>query len=40
MDHILLIVAAVSFALATIGVGARINLVAFGLLCLTLAQLV
>lgn len=37
---VLLIVAAVCFALATLGIGGgRYNLVAAGLLCLTLTQL-
>jgi hypothetical protein len=39
IDTILLIAAAICFAAAALGINARINLVAVGLLALTLVQL-
>ena len=40
IDTLLLIVAAISFGLATFGVTARINLVGLGLSCVTLTLLI
>lgn len=38
-DWILLVLAVVAFAAASIGVSSRINLVAFGLFCLAMREL-
>lgn len=40
IDLLLLIAAAICFAIAAIGISVRVNLVALGLLFLTLVQLV
>jgi len=40
IDTLLFIIAAIAFGLATFGVNARINLVALGLFCCVLTQLI